>query len=142
MEMKDLTSQKLTTLSKYEGLGAAMTAKLVIGFWFGIGVILAVKMVNGLIIVLKRLSAENKLTEQVQQVTMKDPKKVEVGKRLAEHNLRKREECAQLVKAQSESKITYYGAGAVAAIEVLGVIDYYIYQSNTPVTQPKDTPVN
>ena len=34
--------------SKYEGLGAAMAAELMVGFWFGIGVILAVKMVNGL----------------------------------------------------------------------------------------------
>ena len=34
--------------NKYEGLGAAMAAELMIGFWFGIGAILAVKMVNGL----------------------------------------------------------------------------------------------
>ena len=32
----------------YEGLGAAMGAQLVIGFWFGIGVILAVKILNSL----------------------------------------------------------------------------------------------
>ena len=37
-----------TTPSKYEGLGAAMAAKLMIGFWFGIGVILASKMVYSL----------------------------------------------------------------------------------------------
>ena len=35
----ETTTEKL---SKYEGLGAAMAAKLM---WFGIGVILAVKMV-------------------------------------------------------------------------------------------------
>ena len=34
--------------SKYKGLGAAMAAELMIGFWFGIGAILAVKMVNSL----------------------------------------------------------------------------------------------
>ena len=34
--------------SKYEGLGAAMAADIMVGFWFGIGVILAVKMVNSL----------------------------------------------------------------------------------------------
>ena len=34
--------------SKYEGLGAAMAAELMIGFWFGIGVILAAKMVHNL----------------------------------------------------------------------------------------------
>ena len=34
--------------SKYEGLRSAMVAELTISFWFGIGVILAVKMVNSL----------------------------------------------------------------------------------------------
>ena len=48
MEMTDLTSEQLTTPSKYEGLGSAMAAELVIGFWFGTEVILAVKMVNKL----------------------------------------------------------------------------------------------
>ena len=36
------------TLSKYEGLQAAMAAKLMIGFWFGIGVILAIRIVDNL----------------------------------------------------------------------------------------------
>ena len=63
---------------------------------------------------------------QVQQVTMKDAKMVEAGKRLAEHNFRNREESIQLAKAQSESTITYYSAGAVVAIRVLGVIGYYV----------------
>ena len=46
------------------------------------------------------------------KVTMKDPKKVEAGKRLAEYNRRKREERAQLAKAQSEPKLSqYYVAG-------------------------------
>ena len=48
MEMTDLAGEQPTTPSKYEGFGSAMAAELVIGFWFGIGVILAVKMVNGL----------------------------------------------------------------------------------------------
>ena len=53
----------------------------------------------------------------LQQVTTKDPKKVEVGQRLAEYNRRKREEHAQLAKAQSEPKVSqFYGAGAVVAI--------------------------
>ena len=43
-----MMTEKPTTLSKYEGLGAAMAAELMIGFWFGIGVILAVKMVHSL----------------------------------------------------------------------------------------------
>ena len=37
-----------TTLSKYEGLVATIAAELVIGFWFGIGVTLAVRTVNSL----------------------------------------------------------------------------------------------
>ena len=36
------------TPSKYGGLGAAMAAELMIGFWFGIGAILAAKMVYSL----------------------------------------------------------------------------------------------
>ena len=35
-------------LSKYEGLKAAMTAELMVGFWFGIGAILAFKVVHSL----------------------------------------------------------------------------------------------
>ena len=47
---------------------------------------------------------------QVQQVSTKDPKKVEQGKRLSESNHRKREERERLAKAQSESKLgQYYG---------------------------------
>ena len=48
MEVTDLTRKQPATLSKYAGLGAAMTAELMIGFWFSVGVMLAVKMVNGL----------------------------------------------------------------------------------------------
>ena len=47
METTNLTSEQLATLTKYEGLGSTMVAELTISFWFGIGVILAVKMVNG-----------------------------------------------------------------------------------------------
>ena len=84
---------------------------------------------------------------QVQQVTMKDSKKVEQGKRLGNWNhTDKRQENVQLVEAQSESNITYYDAGAVVAIGVLGVIRYYISQSKThketPVHQPKEPPVH
>ena len=45
----------LSTLSKsdeapgpYAGLGAAIAAELMIGFWFGIGVVLAVKTLESL----------------------------------------------------------------------------------------------
>ena len=35
-------------LSKYAGLGTAMAAELMIGFWFGIEVVLAVKTLESL----------------------------------------------------------------------------------------------
>ena len=40
--------QTSATPSKYAGLEAAITAELMIGFWFGVGVILAVGVVDGL----------------------------------------------------------------------------------------------
>ena len=48
MEMTYLTSKQLATQSKYKGLGATMAANLMIGFWFGIGVILAIRIVDSL----------------------------------------------------------------------------------------------
>ena len=42
------TIDQTTTPSKYKGLKAAMAAELMIGFWFGIGVILAANMVCSL----------------------------------------------------------------------------------------------
>ena len=48
MEMTDLTIKQLATPSNHEGLGSAMAAELMIGFWFGIGVILAIRMMNSL----------------------------------------------------------------------------------------------
>ena len=81
---------------------------------------------------------------QVQQVTTKDPKKVEAGKRLAEINCKKREakkreEQAQLEKTRMNQ---YYGIGAVIALGVIGGLGYYIYRSrkgevpNNPPQQP------
>ena len=39
---------EMTTLSNYAGIGAAITGELMIGFWFCVGVILAVGVVDGL----------------------------------------------------------------------------------------------
>ena len=64
------------------------------------------------------------------QVTIKDLKKVAASKKLAEYNRRKREELAQVTKAQIEPKLTskkYYGIGAViAAVGVLSVLGYVL----------------
>ena len=75
------------------------------------------------------------MVEQVQQVTTKNPKEVEQGKRLAESNHSKKEE----LKAQREreAKLTYYGTGAVVAIGVLG--DSCYQPKESPVHQPKET---
>ena len=64
-------------------------------------------------------------------MTTKNPKKVEVGKRLAEHNhkkreVKKREEQAQLEKIRVNQ---YYGIRVVIALEVIGGLGYYIYRS-------------
>ena len=65
---------------------------------------------------------------QLQQVTTEDPKKVEAGKRLAEWNRRKREENAQLAKAQSGPKLIHYDARAIVAIGALGIFGDHVYQ--------------
>ena len=49
MEMRKETSEWLATPSKYAGLGPAIAAKLMIGFWFGIGVIFTIGVVDGLL---------------------------------------------------------------------------------------------
>ena len=75
---------------------------------------------------------------QVQQVTTKNPKKVEAGKRLAESNHKKRE----AKKKEEQSKFEksgvnqYYGIGAVIALGVIGGLSYYIYQTKK-VEQPQ-----
>ena len=80
-------------------------------------------------VVLKNLQAENKVTvnkmaeksqvqQEPQQVTTKNPKKVEAGKRLAAHNHRKREEKKreEQVQMQKSGVNQYYGIGAVIAV--------------------------
>ena len=70
------------------------------------------------------------VTEEQQRVTTNNPKKVEVGKRLAAHNCKKtqeqRKEQAQLEKSGVNQ---YYGIGAILALGVIGGLGYYIYQS-------------
>ena len=70
------------------------------------------------------------------QVTTKDPKIVEAGKRLAEYNHRKREE----LKAQKSEVLDssqYYGIGAVLAVGVIGGFVYYLYQAKVNVVPPQ-----
>ena len=83
---------------------------------------------------------------QVQQVTTKKPKKVNVGKRLAEHSRKRREEQRKeqaILEKTANGVSQYYGIGAVIALGVIGGLGYYIYQSkkgevpNNPPQQPR-----
>ena len=67
---------------------------------------------------------------------MKDPKKVEAGKRLAAVNHKKREAKKQEEQVQLERTTgrgftsgvnQYYGIGAVIAVGLIGGLGYYIY---------------
>ena len=77
---------------------------------------------------------ENNNVEGPVQVMMKNPKKVEQGKRLAEWNCRNKEKLAQTAKAQeSKPKLSQaYSIGAVIDVVVLGLLGYYIYQRGSP----------
>ena len=75
------------------------------------------------------------ITKEPQRVTTKNPKKVEAGKRLAESNCKKREAKKQ-VKLEASEVNQYYGIGAVIALEVIGGLGYYIYQTKK-VEQPQ-----
>ena len=92
METRKETSGQPATPSKYAGLGAAIAAEIMIVFWFGVGVMLAVGVAEALSHFLEHSreasKAATKMEEQtqLQQVTTKDPKKVEAGKRLAEYD--------------------------------------------------------
>ena len=66
--------------------------------------------------------------KESQRVTMKDPKKVEVGKRLAAVNCKKRE-VKKREEAQNGGMNQYYGFGAVIAVRVIGGLGYYIYRT-------------
>ena len=68
--------------------------------------------------------------QPAQQVTMKNPKKVEAGKRLAVHNRKKKEEQRKEQAQLEKSGVNqYYGIGAVLALGEIGGLGYYIYQS-------------
>ena len=85
--------------------------------------------------VMKELQGE---AAQVQQVTTKNPKKVEAGKRLAESNRKKREakKREEQWKIEKSRANQYYGTRAVIALGVIGGLGYYIYQTKK-VEQPQ-----
>ena len=88
-----------------------------------------------------RLAGENQVTKkEPQQVTTKNLKKVEAGKRLAEHNCRRREEKKREEVQKGEVVNQYYGIGAVIAVGVIG--GFYIYQTKRGEVQPQTQPNN
>ena len=75
------------------------------------------------------MAEENQVQQEPQQVTAKNLKKVEAGKRLAAHNHKKREVKKREEQAQLESGLNqYYSIGAVIAVGVIG-LGYYIYRT-------------
>ena len=66
--------------------------------------------------------------KEPQQVTTKNPKKVEAGKRLAESNRKKREVKKQ-VKLEASGVNQYHRIGAVIALGVIGGLGYCIYRT-------------
>ena len=83
------------------------------------------------------MAEETQVQQEPQQVTTKNPKKVEAGKRLAAHNHRKREELkgkkreeqVQMQKGEASGVSQYYGIGAVIAVGVIGGLGNYIYRT-------------
>ena len=81
-----------------------------------------------------------------QQVTTKNPKKVEAGKRLAES--KKKREAKKQAKLEASGVNQYYGIRAVIALGVIGGLGYYIYrtkkgekpQQNNPKPHPQPQP--
>ena len=71
------------------------------------------------------------ITKEPQRVTTKNPKKVEVGKRLAESNCKKREakKREEQAKLEASGVNEYYGIGAVIALGVIGGLGFYIYRT-------------
>ena len=72
--------------------------------------------------------------KEPQRVTTKDPKKAEVGKRLAAINCKKREakkreEQVQLDRGLAGGMNQYYGISAILALGVIDGLGYYIYRS-------------
>ena len=76
--------------------------------------------------------------KESEQVTTKDPKKVEAGKKLAEYNRRKKEELKEQKKNEQESKSgavnltstqCCYGIGAFAVAGTIIIIGYKVWKS-------------
>ena len=87
------------------------------------------------------------ITKEPQRVTMKNPKKVEAGKMLAESNHKKTEvkKREEQVKLEASGTNQYYGIGAVLALGVIGTWSWLLHLLNqesraTTIKNPKPHP--
>ena len=83
-------------------------------------------------VITKEPQQVTKEPRQVQQVTTKNTKKVEAGKRMAAHNCRRREEQVQSEKSRANQSYGIgagfsHAFGAILAVGVIGGLGYYIY---------------
>ena len=88
---------------------------------------------------------QQQVNQEPQRVTTKDPKKVELGKRLAAINrkkreAKKREEQAQLERGFTSGVNQYYGFGAILALGMISGLGYYIYRSKKGEVPNKPAP--
>ena len=84
------------------------------------------------------MAEENQVQQELkepQQVTMKDPKKVEEGKRLTAIN-HKKKEAKKREDALNGGLNQYYGIGTIIAVGVIGGLGYYIYRTKQPLHGP------
>ena len=89
--------------------------------------------------VTKELQQVTQVTKELQRVTTKNPKKIEVGKRLAESNHKKREAKKQ-AKLEACGVNQYYGIRTVIALGVIGGLGYYIYQTKKGEQPQRNNP--
>ena len=80
------------------------------------------------------MAEENQVTTKAgikeNQVTTKNPKKVEVGRRLPEYNHKKREELKVQKSEELKSEVSqYFSIGTILAVGVIGGLGYYLYQA-------------
>ena len=91
------------------------------------------------------MAEENQVTSrklaEENQVTRKNPKKVEAGRGLAEYNRRKREELKVQKREEQKSEVltssTCYGIGAFLAVGVIGGLGFYLYQAKINAVPPQ-----
>ena len=72
------------------------------------------------------MAEENQVQQEPQQVTTKNLKKVEAGKKLAAYSCKKREKKREVQKNEVSQ---YYGIGAVIAVGVIGGLGHYIFRN-------------